>query len=431
MIAEAEQVADDMFRYPFQLAFAEAFGDEGYGLPAGGLPHTLPAVSAADVRAWHRRALLGVRPTVLAVGDVDPERAIEELAGVFGDRTAPTARRSRSSAGSPGFPAETSRRCGWSGREKAQAALAMAFPGPARRDADRAAAQVWAAVASGLGGRLFEALRDRRSLAYTVVASAWQKARGGALLTYIATSPEREEEAREQMLIELERFTREPVNDAELRQAVNYLAGQAEVSRQNANAVAGEILDAWLSGSGLGELEDPAAPFRAVTAEDVHADRRGIPDAGAQSGRSGAGNRGRAAAGARRSRPDGTQIRRAQPAHDHLDRRARRPPAPGPRYPPGRSLLPARGVQHDVTVAAQHPDRDPFRFFPYCGWFQREHPDRSRRGDHHRREPVGVRQLGRDELGQQHDLGVVDRLHQARGGKAATASRYPSGTPTS
>ena len=112
-------------------------------------------------------------------------------------------------------------------------------------------------------------VRDRRSLAYTVVASTWQKARGGALLTYIATSPEREEEAREQMLIELERFTREPVNDAELRQAVNYLAGQAEVSRQNANAVAGEILDAWLSGSGLGELEDPAAPFRAVTAEDV------------------------------------------------------------------------------------------------------------------------------------------------------------------
>ena len=268
MIAEAEQMADDMFRYPFQLAFAEAFGEEGYGLPAGGLPHTLPAVSAADVKAWHRRALLGARATVLAVGDVDPGRAIEELAGVFGDRTAPTPDQSELGGVSwvPGGGEPPMRVVS---REKAQAALAMAFPGPARRDADRAAAQVWAAVASGLGGRLFEALRDRRSLAYTVVASAWQKARGGALLTYIATSPEREEEAREQMLIELERFTREPVNDAELRQAVNYLAGQAEVSRQNANAVAGEILDAWLSGSGLDELEDPAAPFRAVTAEDV------------------------------------------------------------------------------------------------------------------------------------------------------------------
>jgi zinc protease len=145
----------------------------------------------------------------------------------------------------------------------------MAFPGPARRAPDRAAAQVWAAVASGLGGRLFEALRDRRSLAYTVVATTWQKARAGAILTYIATSPEREEEAREQMLIELDRFTREPVSETELRQAVNYLAGQAEVSRQSATAVAGEILDAWIAGSGLAELDDPAAPFRAVTAADV------------------------------------------------------------------------------------------------------------------------------------------------------------------
>ena len=124
-------------------------------------------------------------------------------------------------------------------------------------------------MASGLGGRLFEALRDRRSLAYTVVATAWQKARGGALLTYIATSPEREEEARAEMLVELDRFTREPVAETELRQAVNYLAGQAQVARQSGAALAGEILDAWISGAGLEELDDPAAPYRAVTAADI------------------------------------------------------------------------------------------------------------------------------------------------------------------
>jgi len=269
MVAEAEQVADDMFRYPFQLAFAAAFGAEGYGLPVGGLPHTLPACAPADVRAWHRRTLLGVRPVLVAVGELDPERASEELAGVFGDRPGIAAVASGAGPaiwtvgedGDPPMQVVT--------REKAQAALAMAFPGPGRRDPNRSAANVWAAVASGLGGRLFEALRDRRSLAYTVIASSWQKARGGSLLTYIATSPEREEEAREQMLLELERFAREPVSGEELGQAVNYLAGQAEVSRQNGGAVAGEILEAWLAGTGLHELEDPAARYRAVTAEDV------------------------------------------------------------------------------------------------------------------------------------------------------------------
>jgi len=268
MVSEAERVADDMFRYPFQLAFSAAYGDRGYGLPVGGLPHTLPAIEAADVRSWHARALLPVRPVVIAVGDVDPERASEQLAAVFGRHPArprgadPAAMEwIAGAAGDPPTRVVT--------RDKAQAALAMAFPGPSRRDPDYAAAQVWAAVASGLGGRLFEALRERRSLAYTVVATAWQKARGGALLSYIATSPEREAEARAAMLDELARFAAEPVSEPELRQAANYLAGQAEVSRQNGSAVAGEILEAWIAGTGLAELQDPGAKYRAVSAAEV------------------------------------------------------------------------------------------------------------------------------------------------------------------
>ena len=266
MAVEAEQVTDDMFRYPFQLAFAGAFGDVGYGLPVGGLPETLGAISPADVRGWHSRALLGIRPVVVAVGDVDPERASATLAGAFRDRPPlPAVPRSAALAWAVN-DGESSRVVG---REKAQSAFAMIFPGPGRRDLNRAAAEVWAAVASGLGGRMFEALRDRRSLAYTVLASSWQRGRAGALVTYIATSPEREEEARAAMLTELDRFTREPVSEAELMQAVNYLAGQAEVSRQSAGSWAGEILEAWLTGNGLADLQDPGAVFRAVSAEDV------------------------------------------------------------------------------------------------------------------------------------------------------------------
>ena len=266
MVREAEQVADDMFRYPFQLGFAGAFGDRAYGLPVGGLPETLSTISSADVRAWHSQGLLGVRPVVVAVGDMDPEEASAGLAGIFqGYRTASNHDRVEQLVwkSQPGVAPRVV--C----REKAQAALAMIFPGPARRDPDRHAAEVWSAVASGLGGRLFEALRDRRSLAYTVLASSWQRGRAGALVTYIATSPEREEEARAAMLEELELFRQSAVTDVELTQAASYLAGQAEVGRQSAGALAGEILEAWLIGNGLEDLADPAAAFRAVTAQDV------------------------------------------------------------------------------------------------------------------------------------------------------------------
>jgi predicted Zn-dependent peptidase len=71
------------------------------------------------------------------------------------------------------------------------------------------------------------------------------------------------------MLEELARFAREPVSAVELHQAIGYLAGQAVVRRQNSGSVAAELLDAWLLGEGLGELEDPAAPYRRVTVEEV------------------------------------------------------------------------------------------------------------------------------------------------------------------
>lgn len=266
LVEETTQVSDDMFRYPFQLAFAAAFGDRAYGVPALGWPDQLATISLEEVRSCHQRTLLAQRGVVLAVGDLDPEAAIATLAETFGGHPARP-------------PAPLTTLVAWSlgqehatrvvSREKAQSALAMAFPGPSRRDPTRHAAEVWSAVASGLGGRLFEALRERRSLAYTVVASSWQRARAGAFVSYIATAPEREEEARREMLRELERFAEARVTPAELAQATSYLAGQTAVHRQSATAVAGEILEAWLAGDGLTDLEDPAGRYRAVTADQI------------------------------------------------------------------------------------------------------------------------------------------------------------------
>ena len=266
LVEETTQAADDMFRYPFQLAFAAGFGDRAYGIPALGLPEQLDSIVPEDVRSWHRQALLAPRGVIVAVGDLDTERALGQLGGIFGGHAA----RVESDLHTPvGWVLNGAPVTRVVPRQKAQSALAMAFPAPSRRDPARYAAEVWSAVASGLGGRLFEALRDRRSLAYTVMASSWQKARGGAFLAYIATSPEREEEARSEMLKELIRFAEERVTPAELAQATNYLAGQTVVNRQSGSAVAGEVLEAWLAGGGLGDLGDPAERYLGVSAEQV------------------------------------------------------------------------------------------------------------------------------------------------------------------
>ena len=71
---------------------------------------------------------------------------------------------------------------------------------------------------------------------------------------------------------------------------MNYLAGQAEVSRQSAGAVAGEIVEAWLAGEGLQELDDPAARYHGVTADAIRDFAAGAFTAPA-CGRSGTGGR--------------------------------------------------------------------------------------------------------------------------------------------
>lgn len=263
---EVRQSTDDMFRYPFELAYRAAFGDAGYGLPVHGTVETLATFETADAERWLSSSRRQARPAVVAVGDVDPDALSDLLSGVFGDLPA----RERTQGGEAATMLhQPDHRV--VEHDRAQTALAMVFPGPHRRDPRRHAANVWAAVASGLGGRLFEALRDRRSLAYTVLLSGWQRGRGGAVVSYIATSPRREDEARSAMLAELQRFAAEPVSPEELQDAIRYLDGQMRVRRQSAGAVTSEILEAWIIGEGLQELDHPGERYRNVTADAVQA----------------------------------------------------------------------------------------------------------------------------------------------------------------
>lgn len=266
LVGEGIQAGDDMFRRPIDLALSAAFGDRAYGLPVKGTPESMASLSATDVVAWQARTVTTARPVVVAVGNLDPDRAAQVLAGIFGRLPAVEAPERPFAQ-----PWVRHRETVVEKRTRSQSALAMLFPGPDRNHPDRHAAEVLSAIASGLGGRLFHALRDQRSLAYTVLLSSWQRPRAGGLVTYIATSPEREEEARSAMLEELARLAAEPVTPAEVERAVNYLAGQVVVQRQTAAALASEMVDAWLNGSGLGDLLDPTSPYRAVTRDAVQA----------------------------------------------------------------------------------------------------------------------------------------------------------------
>jgi zinc protease len=256
---DAARVRDDMFRYPLQRILGLAFPGDPYGLPALGSPESVREIDQPALLAW-KDGLCARRAVGIAVGDLEPERLLDAMRSL-GEW--PGGRDTRRVA-IPRFGNNKD----LEQREKKQSALAMAFPGAPSDTPRRFPVAVLCDFLSGLAGRLFQVLREERALAYTVMASSWMQRRAGAVLTYIATSPEREGEAREAMLRALADVVAGKVSDAEVSRARNYAAGLVEIGRQTTASITSEILGAWTNGV-LDELAELPDRLRRVTTEDV------------------------------------------------------------------------------------------------------------------------------------------------------------------
>jgi zinc protease len=191
----------------------------------------------------------------------------DEVANIVADNFSELSLAARESLSVPEWPSESVvRRVA---RDKNQSALVLGLPSPSRTNDDRFAAHVLASIASGLGGRFFEELRDRRSLAYTVHAFGSEHRLSGEFMAYIATSPEREEEARDALIEQFTDLRAAPVTDEELRRAKRYMLGMHDIRQESGGAVLGDIINAWLLGAGLSELDSYAAKIAAVSADDI------------------------------------------------------------------------------------------------------------------------------------------------------------------
>jgi zinc protease len=262
-LADLSAMRDDMFRYPMRLVMSGAYGDHPYAHSPLGNEASLRAASAEDVRQWYRAHLLGSPFVAGVVGDVQPEDAAEIMARLLdGLKHA-----KQPVLAAPTWPAHE-KSCVES-RDKAQTALAIAFEGPSREDDRRFAAQLVATIASGLGGRFFDELRDRQSLAYTVHAYTSEHQLGGMFLSYIATSPEKEDLARDGLLREFARLRESEVTEDELARAKRYAIGSHAIRQESGGAILGDILDAWMFGAGLSELAEYDSQISAVTRKDI------------------------------------------------------------------------------------------------------------------------------------------------------------------
>ena len=263
VLSDLSAMRDDMYRFPVRLLLGGAYEGHPYSMSPLGTEDSLKRLTLEDVRQWYRGALLGSSLVIGVVGDVNPD----DTAGLIARALRVSKPTHFSTVTAPPWPDRVVSRA--ESREKAQTALALAFRGPSRKDDRRFAARITATIASGLGGRFFDELRDRQSLAYTVHAATSENEHSGMFMAYIATSPEKEEIAREGLLREFQRFREEPVTDDELARAKKYSIGTHAIRQESGAAILGDMLDAWMFGSGLKELAELESKIASVSADDV------------------------------------------------------------------------------------------------------------------------------------------------------------------
>ena len=185
----------------------------------------------------------------------------------MGGRRARTARRP---AAEPAPDALTPRLC-FHKKETEQYHLCLGAPGMARGDDRRFALRVLDTVLGGSSSsRLFQEVREKRGLAYSVFSYASHFIDSGQVGIYVGTRPDNVAEAMEIIGRELSAVAERGITADELERARESVKGRTTLSMESTSARMNRLGSSLLMGVPLMTLDELLAATDAVTLEDVN-----------------------------------------------------------------------------------------------------------------------------------------------------------------
>ncbi len=264
-VARIKRLRENNYSYPVSLFMQTLFGEHAYGRPSIGSETALAAVTRQDLQAWfktHQRPLV---PAILIVGDTRGTGLVAPIADVLTNED--LHEREIASLPSPASNRETKEAVETVARQ--QTALVYGFPGVTRSGNDRYTLVVLENIVSGLGGRFFDAIREKQGLAYTVRTENAFFTKAGAVYTYVAFSPENEAKVKESLQREIERLRADGVTADEVKKAIAYSIGEHEIGLQTRLGVVLAYARAIYAGETLLGFADYSTQIRRVTADQV------------------------------------------------------------------------------------------------------------------------------------------------------------------
>jgi predicted Zn-dependent peptidase len=253
-IGQSLDTPDDII---FDWLQEAAFPDQPFGRTILGPPERVGGFGREDLAGFVREQYSPAQLIVSAAGAVDPDAvlaAAERLFGGLAPRPRPVV-----------LPARFEGRERREMRPLEQAHLALGFEAPGLREDAAYAAQIYAsALGGGMSSRLFQELREKRGLCYTIFAQAGAYEDTGLITLYAGTGGEQAAELIERTADELRRAA-EGLSEAEIARARAQMKAGLLMGLESPSARAersARMLSVW---DRVPDLDEVVAKVDAVT----------------------------------------------------------------------------------------------------------------------------------------------------------------------
>mgnify|MGYP001164061390 FL=1 len=242
------------------------YGGHPYGRSADGIPDSVKAITADDLRAFVSQRLTRDTLVIGVVGDITPAKLAELLDATFGTLPA-----QGTDWRLPKIRANTDGRTIVINKDVPQSAILFADQGLLRDDPDFYAAYVMNHVLGGGGftSRLYGEVREKRGLAYSISSGLNPRRASATTVGGAGTANARVHETLNVVKAEWHRMAENGVTNDELKDAKTYLTGAYPLQFTGSMRIARMLVGIQLAELGIDYVKSRNAFINAVSRDDI------------------------------------------------------------------------------------------------------------------------------------------------------------------
>jgi predicted Zn-dependent peptidase len=267
VLEEIAMVDDNPQDLVHDLAAEAVFGAHPLGRPVIGRAEVIASISRRSLLGYHRGAYVGPNVVLAAAGNVDHGRIAQALAERRNGGGSPSLARLRKPAGRAPLPALRFQR-----KNTEQYHVCRAGPGLRRDDPRRYASALLDAILGGsASSRLFQEIREKRGMAYSVYTYGSQYLDAGQIGIYVGTREENLRECLDVIAAELHDVGAGNIREGELERAKENMKGRLLLSLESTSARMTRLGKATVTETEIVPIEETERRIASVTAEEVAA----------------------------------------------------------------------------------------------------------------------------------------------------------------